>query len=172
MTALSQQSGVAAAPVAPEEERVIFTVRPTMLFVYVWYVVAAVMVIAAAALMGILNSQFEVSGWVAFLVIAAVGLVAFAIPIYKHILRRREVYVLTNHKLEMRYGLIAKTVQNTPINKIQEVTVTASVLQRFLNLGDVRIESASATGLTRLLEVHHPQRYADMIMAELRRRNL
>ncbi|HXG68436.1 MAG TPA: PH domain-containing protein [Blastocatellia bacterium] len=172
---MSQQAAAAPVPVSAEmeEERVIFTVRPTMLFVYVWYAIAAAVVLATAALMGILSSYFSwVTGWVAFFVITLVGLMAFSIPVFKHIMRKREVYTLTNHKLEMRYGLIAKTTQNTPINKIQEVTVTASAFQRLLNLGDVRIESASATGLTRLKEIRHPDRYASMIMGELRRRNL
>lgn len=155
------------------DERVIFTLRPTMIFVLIRYIVAALVVVAAAALMGVLNNRNPqaVSGWVAFLVILGVGLVAFANPVYHHILRLREVYTLTDHKLEMRYGLIAKTVRNIPLRNIQDVTVTSSVWQRFLNLGDIEIESASESGKIILDDIHHPDRYAKMILAELRRRN-
>jgi membrane protein YdbS with pleckstrin-like domain len=155
------------------DEHEIFTIRPTMIFVWVWYIVAALFVLAIAALVGMLSSwkPHLVTGWVAFITILAAGLVAFIIPVYKHILRRREVYTLTNHKLEMRYGLIAKTVRNIPLRNIQDVTVTASVWQRLLKLGDIGIDSASETGKIVLDDIHNPDHYADLILGELRRRN-
>jgi membrane protein YdbS with pleckstrin-like domain len=170
----SPLASVADVPVAVAyaDEHEIFTVRPTMIFVLVRYIIAALVVIAAAALMGILSSRFAtLSGTLAFLVILGVGLIAFANPVYHHILRKREVYTLTNHKLEMRYGIIAKITRNIPLRNIQDVTVTASVWQRLLNLGDIEIDSASETGKIVLDDIHHPDRYANMILAELRRRN-
>lgn len=158
---------VAVASYADEHE--VFTLRPTLIFVLVRYIVAALVLIATAALMGVLSSK--VSGQVAFLVILGVAIIAFANPIYKHILRKREVYSLTNHKLEMRYGIIAKIVRNIPLRNIQDVTVTASVWQRLLKLGDIEIDSASETGKIVLDDIHNPDRYANMILAELRRRN-
>ena len=162
----------ASYPLAADE-RVIFTLRPTMIFVLFRYVVAALVVVAAAALMGVLNNRNPqtVNGLIAFWVILGIGLLAFINPIYHHILRLREVYTLTDHKLEMRYGLIAKTVRNIPLRNIQDVTVTASVWQRLLNLGDIEIVSASESGKIVLDDIHHPTRYTNLILAELRRRN-
>jgi hypothetical protein len=91
---------VTVASYADEQE--IFTLRPTMIFVLVRYIVAGLITIAAAALMGILSSRSGVSPQISFFVILGVALVAFSNPVYKHILRKREVYSLTNHKLEMR----------------------------------------------------------------------
>lgn len=164
-------SPVAVADYADEHE--IFTLRPTMIFVLVRYVVAGLIVIATAALTGVLSSMKPqwVSGQIAFLVILGVALIVFSNPIYKHILRKREVYTLTSHKLEMRYGIIAKIVRNIPLRNIQDVTVTASVWQRLLKLGDIEIDSASETGKIILEDIHNPDRYANMILAELRRRN-
>lgn len=166
-------SGPSDAPVAAPayaQELEVFTLRPTMIFVLFRYIVAALIVIATAALMGILSNRLP-SGWVAFFVILGVGIIAFINPVYKHILRRREVYTLTNHKLEMRYGIIAKIVRNIPLRNIQDVTVTASVWQRLLNLRNIEIDSASEAGKIILEDIHHPERYADMILGELRRRN-
>lgn len=160
---------VAVASYADEQE--IFTVRPTMIFVLIRYIVAALIVIATAALMGVLSNKSGVGPQVALLVILGVALLVFSNPVYKHILRKREVYTLTNHKLEMRYGIIAKIVRNIPLRNIQDVTVTASVWQRFLNLGDIEIDSASETGKIVLDDIHHPERYANQILGELRRRN-
>jgi uncharacterized membrane protein YdbT with pleckstrin-like domain len=162
---------VSVATYADEQE--IFTVRPTMIFVLVRYIVAALIIVAVAALMGVLRNVRPdwVNGQIAFFVILGVGLLALSYPIYHHILRRREVYTLTNHKLEMRYGIIAKIVRNIPLRNIQDVTVTASVWQRLLNLGDIEILSASEAGKIVLDDIHHPDRYTNLILAELRRRN-
>jgi membrane protein YdbS with pleckstrin-like domain len=153
------------------DEHVIFTIRPTMVFVLVWYAIATLLVIGVAALMGILSSNLlqGADGWVIFFIILALALAIFSIPIYKHIVRRREVYSLTNHKLDMRYGIIAKTVRHIPLAKIQDVTVKASVWQRLLKLGDIEIDSASETGKIVLDEIHNPEHYANIILGELRR---
>jgi membrane protein YdbS with pleckstrin-like domain len=162
----------AAASLNPiADEHIIFTVRPTMVFVLVWYAIATLLVIGVAALMGILSSNIlkGADGWVIFSIILATGLAIFSIPVYKHIVRRREVYSLTNHKLDMRYGIIAKTVRHIPLAKIQDVTVKASVWQRLLKLGDIEIDSASETGKIVLDEIHNPEYYANVILGELRR---
>jgi membrane protein YdbS with pleckstrin-like domain len=175
-TRQAYQKGVGFNEAAPglnpiADEHTIFTIRPTMVFVLVWYGIASILVIGVAALMGILNSSLlkDLSGWVTFFIIAAAALLIFSIPIYKHIVRRREVYTLTNHKLDMRYGIIAKTVRHIPLTKIQDVTVKASVWQRLLKLGDIEIDSASETGKIVLDEIHNPEYYANVILSELRR---
>lgn len=150
------------------DEHVIFVLRPTLIFVAVWYVVAAFLVLVSAGVMGLLGNQ--VNGQTAFYVIMGAAVLAFAIPFYKHIQRMREVYTLTNHKLEMRFGLIAKTVRNIPLRNVQDVTVTSRAGERILGLGDIVIDSASESGKITWSNIHHPERYADQILGELRRR--
>jgi membrane protein YdbS with pleckstrin-like domain len=169
------------APVAPvtrhddlaPNETVIFTLRPTLIFVFVRYFIATLVLLATAALMGLMHSFRPewFTGLVSFIVIFAVGIIAFATPIYRHLLRRREVYTLTNHKLEMRYGLFSKTVRNIPLSKIQDVTVSARFWQRLMTIGDIEIDSASEMGKIILDDIHRPERYANLILDELRRRN-
>ncbi|HEU4387630.1 MAG TPA: PH domain-containing protein [Blastocatellia bacterium] len=151
------------------EERVIFVLRPTLIFVLVWYALAALIVLAVAAGMGMLRGSDVVSSNLSWAVIGGVAIIIFAIPMYKHILRLRHVYTLTNHKLEMRYGLIAKTVRNIPLRNVQDVTVTSSISERLLGLGDIVIDSASESGKINLANIHHPERYADQILGELRK---
>lgn len=167
-TSVARQS--VQAPVAEEHE--VFNIRPTMIFVWIRYVIAILVVIAVAAIMGIWSSKSpNITGMISFLVIAGAAVIAFSFPIYRHILRLREVYVLTNYKLEMRYGLIAKITRNIPLGKIQDVTVTASFWQRLLTLGDIEIDSASEAGKIILDDIHFPDRYANLVLGELRKRN-
>jgi membrane protein YdbS with pleckstrin-like domain len=153
-------------------EQVIFILRPTLFFVVVRYLIAAAVMVTTAAIMGLLHGRWPevVTNEVAFIVVLVVALLAFSVPVYRHILRRREVYKLTNHKLEMRYGLLSKMVRNIPLRNIQDVTVTATAWERLLNMGSIIIDSASETGKIKLSDIHHPERYADMILEELRRR--
>jgi uncharacterized membrane protein YdbT with pleckstrin-like domain len=155
-----------------DQERIIFRLRPTLIFVAIWYLMAAAVLLVAAAVAGMLKSQGALNGNQALLLILIVALVAFSVPAYKHILWHREVYTLTNHKLEMRYGLIAKTIRNIPLRNIQDVTVTSSIWERLINIGDIVIDSASESGKIRLSNIHRPERYADMILEELRRLSL
>src|SRR5215475_2182560 len=164
VTAPALRTASPSALVADEQE--LFTVRPTMIFVWMRYLFATLVVIATAAIAGTLHYKKPdaIDGLVAFIIIAAVAVVAFFFPVYRHILRLREVYTLTNHKLVMRYGLIAKIFRNIPLGKIQDVTVTASVFQRLLNLGNIEIDSASEAGKIILDDIHFPDRYANMIL--------
>jgi uncharacterized membrane protein YdbT with pleckstrin-like domain len=152
----------------PDLEETVFVLRPTLIFVAGWYLLSALLVLAATAVVGLFSAQIGKS--FAFVMIAAAAVVLFAIPVVKHIQRMREVYTLTNHKLEMRFGLIAKTVQNIPLHNVHNVTVTSSVWERLLGLGDIVIDSASESGKITLSNIHNPWRYADQILAELRRR--
>ena len=54
---------------------------------------------------------------------------------------------------------------------ITSVTVTASFWQRLIHIGDIEIDSASEMGKIVLDDIHYPERYANMILDELRRRN-
>lgn len=165
----SETRSVAPAPADRAQERVIFTIRPTMIFVYLWYGLAAVIWLAVVAVMGLVVGRSM--DWVTFSLILAAGLIVFTVPIYKHIQRRREVYTLTTHKLEFRYGIIAKTVKNVPLRNVQEVTVRASVRQRLMSLGDIIIESASETGEVALKDIHNADHYASSVLEEMRKWN-
>src|SRR5262245_52134820 len=64
---------------APNES-VIFTLRPTLIFVMVRYVIATLILMATAALMGLMHSAKPewFTGLVSFVVIFVVGVIAFA----------------------------------------------------------------------------------------------
>ena len=159
-----------AAPEAPE--RVIFTLRPAFLFVGVRYAIAAALWLAATAAVAAGASMFGISTGVGAMVVVGIGLVLFASPVLAHLDRQRHLYTLTSHKLEIEHGLLSKTVRNVPLSKVQDVTVTASLLQRLLGLGDITIDNASEAGGRIVIHaVREPKRHADTLLAELRRWN-
>src|SRR5438132_6985413 len=148
-----------------EIESVIFRVRPTMLFIKIGYGVA----ILGAILLTILLAMIKIVDipWYVSLPIA-MGLLL--IPAYYHLKRNMIRYTVTDSKIEIDYGLIARTTRNIPLSKIQDVTVSASVFQRILGFGDVVIDNASEVGGTTILHnINNPRQHADLLLRELRR---
>jgi uncharacterized membrane protein YdbT with pleckstrin-like domain len=142
-------------------EQVIFTVRPTMIFIKLGYALA---VLAAFALVFLL-------AWmdVPALISVPVGLALLLIPAYYHLRRNMVRYTLTDSKLEIDTGLIARTTRNIPLSKIQDVTVSASIPQRVLGFGDLIVDNASELGGTVVLHnISNPRHFADLLLRQLR----
>ena len=145
-------------------ESVIFTERPTMLFIKIGYaaaVLGAVLITILLAMVRFIDIPWYIS--------LPVALSLLLIPAYYHLKRNMVRYTLTDSKIEIDYGLIARTTRNIPLAKIQDVTVSASILQRILGFGNVVVDNASELGGTTVLHnINNPRHYADLILRQLR----
>jgi len=164
------ETRVAARSVEPlsvsteTEERQIFSITPTLLFVKVGYVIAAVVALLFVALMSILLGGISAVIWI------VIALAFFLVPAFYHVKQRLTRYTLTETKIEIDSGLIARTTRNIPIRRIQDVTVTANVFQRLVGYGDLVIDNASEAGSTIILDnIDKPQEHADMLLKQMRR---
>jgi uncharacterized membrane protein YdbT with pleckstrin-like domain len=52
-------------------------------------------------------------------------------------------YTISNHRLHIRRGIVARAEQQTQINRVQNVNTHQSVLQRMLMIGDVNFDTAA-----------------------------
>lgn len=147
-------------------EHVIFTVRPTLLFVKIGYGLA----ILAAILLTIALQFIPLLRDIPVYITIPIALALLLIPAYYHLKRNMIRYTLTDSKIEIDYGLIARTTRNIPLAKIQDVTVSASIPQRILGFGDVVVDNASEIGGSTILHnINTPRHYADLLLRELRR---
>ena len=154
-----------AGPPAEGEERTVFTVGPTLLFVKIGYLLAALGAILLVALLAWQN-------WVTipFYVSIPLALALLLWPAYKHLMRNTVRYTLTDSKIEIDEGLISRTTRNVLLRNVQDVSVTTTLPQRLLRFGNVVIDNASETGGTTVLRnIPDPRRHADQILRELRR---
>ncbi|HVG32113.1 MAG TPA: PH domain-containing protein [Pyrinomonadaceae bacterium] len=143
-------------------ERQIFTARPTLLFIKAGYALAAL----CAILLTILLAYFGVSALIAI----PVALPLLLIPAFYHIKRNTIRYTLTDAKIEIDQGLIARTTRNIPLKTIQDVTVSATIPQRMLGYGNLIIDNASEQGGNVVLRnISNPRHHADLLLRELRR---
>ena len=143
-------------------EHTVFTVRPTMIFIKAGYALAVLSGIALVFLLASLGVPASIS--------IALGLALLLIPAYYHIKRNMIRYTVTDSKLQIDTGLIARTTKNIPLSKVQDVTVSASIPQRLMGFGDIVIDNASEIGGSIVLHnISKPRHYADLLLRELRR---
>lgn len=143
-------------------EHTIFTVRPTMIFVKAGYALAVLGGIALVFLLASIGVPASIS--------IPLALALLLIPAYYHVRRNMIKYTVTDSKLQIDTGLIARTTRNIPLSKVQDVTVSASIPQRLLGFGDIIVDNASEFGGSTVMHnISSPRHYADLLLRELRR---
>jgi uncharacterized membrane protein YdbT with pleckstrin-like domain len=143
-------------------EHTVFTVRPTMMFVKAGYALAVIGGLALVFLLASIGVPASIS--------IPLALALLLIPAYYHVRRNMVRYTVTDSKLQIDTGLIARTTKNIPLSKVQDVTVSASIPQRLMGFGDIIIDNASdIDGSVVMHNINSPRHYADLLLRELRR---
>jgi putative membrane protein len=108
----------------------------------------------------------SISPWVP----VVIGLALLLVPAFYHIRQRLVRYTLTPTTIEIDHGVLSRTTQNVPLRRIQDVTVSATVLQRMLGFGDVIVDNASEDGGKVVVRnIDAPRKFADELLKQLRR---
>lgn len=152
----------------PHDEKQIFSIRPTLMFVKIGYVATVVGAFLLVALLSTIDSwlKLNIAPWIFVLV----GLSLLLIPAFYHFKRNVVRYTLTDSKIEIDEGFISQNTRNVPLRTIQDVMVSSSIPQRMLGFGNLIIENASeADGKIILKNINSPKRYADILLKQMRR---
>ncbi len=123
-------------------EHVIFEGHPSWRSILGFYVQAVLVVVLAGAAVAIATrvADDEVNtGLVTLVVIVLLALVLVA----GYIKRLFTTYTISNHRLHIRRGIIARAEQQTQINRVQNVNTHQSVIQRLLMIGNVNFDTAA-----------------------------
>jgi membrane protein YdbS with pleckstrin-like domain len=162
-----QQAPVPRPRDEAEAEQVIFSVRPTFLFIGIGYILAAAAAVGLSILLAMFAGQYISAPIAVF-----ITLPLLLIPAVKHLRRNTVKYTLTDSKIEIDQGLIARKTRNIPLRNIQDVTVSTTIMQRIFGFGDLVIENANEVGGQTLLDnIPNPRRHAELLLRELRRWN-
>ncbi|MBX7172724.1 MAG: PH domain-containing protein [Pyrinomonadaceae bacterium] len=153
-----------------EDERKVFSIRPTLLFVKAGYVAAVVGAFLLVVILYYLGKLIgvESSWWFSIFSILA-GIALLLIPAFYHLKQKTVLYTLTDAKIEIDEGFIFQNSRNVPLRSIQDVSVSSSIIQRLLGFGNVVIDNASEDGGKVVLKnVNTPKKYADLLLKEMR----
>jgi uncharacterized membrane protein YdbT with pleckstrin-like domain len=117
-------------------EQVIFEGHPSwraILGFYLKGVVIAVILGAIAKLVGASNG-------VVFLIVLVVLALTLLIGFVK---RWATTYTITNRRLNIKRGIISREVQETRLERVQNVNYNQGVYQRLMQIGDVDFDTAA-----------------------------
>jgi uncharacterized membrane protein YdbT with pleckstrin-like domain len=75
--------------------------------------------------------------------VAAVVVVGFAVVVLVGFVRRiSTVYTITNQRLRIKRGILSKRIQQTRIDRVQNVNTDQSLVDRMLRVGTVDFDTA------------------------------
>lgn len=77
--------------------------------------------------------------WVAVAALAALAIPLVLVPFLR---RQTTLYVVTSHRVMVRRGILSKSGKDVPLAKVTDVSFEQSLLDRIINSGSLRIESA------------------------------
>ena len=117
-------------------EQVVFEGHPSWRALLAFYVGGVVGAVAVAVIVGLLTSVFV--GILVGLVLVALVL---AFGLFK---RTTTTYLVSTQRLYIRRGLVSKRVQQTRIDRVQNVNTEQSLRERLLQVGTVDFDTAGS----------------------------
>jgi uncharacterized membrane protein YdbT with pleckstrin-like domain len=123
-------------------ERLIFEGHPSWRSILGFYIKGLVAVALAGAAVGIATQMAgdKVNAGLVTLVVIVLLASVFAAGYLKRLFT---TYTISNHRLHIRRGIVARAEQQTLITRVQNVNTHQSVLQRMLAIGNVNFDTAA-----------------------------
>ncbi len=116
-------------------EQVIFEGHPSWRAILGFYLKG----VAVAAILGFVAKVVDDNG-TAFLVILVVIALTVVIGFVKRV---ATTYTITNRRLNIKRGIISREIQETRLERVQNVNYRQSVYQRLMQIGDVDFDTAA-----------------------------
>ena len=117
-------------------EKVIFEGHPSWRAILGFYLKGVLI----AAVVGVVARLFDVSSGVVFLIVAAIVALTILIGFVKRV---ATTYTITDRRLNIKRGIIAREIQETRLERVQNVNYSQSVYQRVMQIGDVDFDTAA-----------------------------
>jgi uncharacterized membrane protein YdbT with pleckstrin-like domain len=117
-------------------EKVIYQGHPSWRAILGFYLKGLAVGAAAGVLATLLNDGSAGLGVVVFVVVAAITIVVGFIR------RVATVYTITDRRLNIKIGIIARKVQETRLQRVQNVNYDQGVYERIMQIGDVEFTTA------------------------------
>ncbi len=118
-------------------EQVIFSGHPSWRAILGFYLKG----IVVAAIAGALAKLFGADSATVFLIV----LVAIALAVLVGFVKRvATTYTITSRRLNIRRGILSREIQETRLERVQNVNYRQSIYQRVMQIGDVDFDTAAS----------------------------
>jgi membrane protein YdbS with pleckstrin-like domain len=118
-------------------EQIIFQGHPSWRAILGFYLKG----VAIAIVLGVIAKLVGASSADVFLIVLVVIAVTVLVGFIK---RWATTYTITNRRLNIRRGVISREVQETRLERVQNVNYNQSVYQRLMQIGDVDFDTAAS----------------------------
>ncbi len=123
-------------------EQVVFEGHPSWRAILGFYLKGVVIIAVIVALVVAYGNTIGDGVSTSAVVIVLIG--GAAIVALIGFLRRVSTrYTITNRRLHVKHGMISRNVQETKIERVQDVNYTQSIFQRLMQIGDVDFDTAA-----------------------------
>jgi uncharacterized membrane protein YdbT with pleckstrin-like domain len=116
-------------------ERVIYQGHPSWRAILGFYLKGTLVALGAAVLAGLLDESTSLAIVTFIIIVAVTILVGF-------IKRVATVYTITDRRLNIKVGIVARKVQETRLQRVQNVNYNQGVYERLMQIGDVEFTTA------------------------------
>jgi uncharacterized membrane protein YdbT with pleckstrin-like domain len=121
-----------------EGEQIIFEGHPSWRAILGFYLKGVVIAIVLGIIAKLISSTATV--FVTVLVVLALTLVIGFLK------RWATTYTITTRRLNIKRGIISREIQETRLERVQNVNTSQSVYQRLMRIGDVDFDTAASGG--------------------------
>ncbi|MGB7588253.1 MAG: PH domain-containing protein [Solirubrobacterales bacterium] len=118
------------------DERVIFEGHPSWRSILGFYLRGVLI----AAIAGVVAKVVGADSTTIFLVVLVVLAITFVAGFVKRI---ATTYTITNRRLNIKRGIISREIQETRLERVQNVNYHQSIYQRIMQIGDVDFDTAA-----------------------------
>jgi uncharacterized membrane protein YdbT with pleckstrin-like domain len=117
-------------------EQVIFQGHPSWRAILGFYLKG----ILVAAIIGVIAKLFGAGSATVFLIV----LVVIGVTVLAGFVKRvATTYTITNRRLNIKRGIVSREIQETRLERVQNVNYRQSVYQRIMQIGDVDFDTAA-----------------------------
>jgi uncharacterized membrane protein YdbT with pleckstrin-like domain len=116
-------------------ENVIYQGHPSWRAILGFYLKGTLVAAGAAVLAGLIQSSTSLAVLTFVVIVAVTVLVGF-------IKRVATVYTITDRRLNIKRGIISRNVQETRLQRVQNVNFDQGVYERIMQIGDVDFDTA------------------------------
>jgi uncharacterized membrane protein YdbT with pleckstrin-like domain len=117
-------------------EQVIFQGHPSWRAILGFYLKG----IVVATILGVIAKLFDASSATVFLIVLVVIGITVLVGFVKRV---ATVYTITDRRLNIKRGIVSREVQETRLERVQNVNYRQTVYQRVMQIGDVDFDTAA-----------------------------
>lgn len=125
--------------------------------------VMGIVLLAAAVVVAWLTPDDSTGNTVQWVVVGLIAVLAVPLVLVPFLRRQTTLYVVTSHRVMVRRGILNKYGKDITLAKITDVSFEQTLLDRIINSGSLRIESAGDSPDELLRNIPHSHEVQQLI---------